>query len=163
MGLVIPWSKNVEGWVLNQIMKSEVFLKSKPSATTKGMFHHFKACLQDLSPPNTIILHHGKNNLKGKSTLELVADNSIRMIMPVKSIENHVFLSGLTTRTDALNEKGTKENEASQCKRGQTKLPFIDKWNNYSNILNSSGLQLNKPSTTRLVNHFCYALSKWCK
>ena len=72
-------------------------------------------------------MHHGKNNLKSKSTLELVADNNIRRITPVKSIENRVFLSGLTTRTDALNEKETKENEASQCKCGQTKLPFIDK------------------------------------
>ena len=56
-------------------MKSQVSLKSILGATTEGMIHHVKRCLQDTSPPNTIILHHGTNDLKSKSTPEQITDN----------------------------------------------------------------------------------------
>ena len=105
-------------------------------------------------------LHYGKNNLKGKSTPEQVTNNIISMATSVKSVENCVVVSGSTTRTDKHNAKGTKVNEVLQCKHGTTNLPFIENLNNYSNMLNSSGLHLNKRRTTPLVNDFCYALSK---
>ena len=39
----------------------------------------------------------------------------------------------------------------------------MDNSNMYSNMLNFSGLHWDDCDTTRLVNNFCYALSKWCK
>ena len=68
-----------------------------------------KGCLQDTSPQNTIILHHGMNDLISKSTPEKIANN-ISLATSVKSDENCVFVSGLTTSTDKLNEgpKGPK-------------------------------------------------------
>ena len=65
-----PVIKIFEGWRLNKQMKSQVSAKSMPGTTTKGMIDHVKGCLQDTSPPNAIILYHGTNDLKSKSTPE---------------------------------------------------------------------------------------------
>ena len=54
-------------------MRSTVSVRSIPGATTKGMIHHVKGCLEDTSP-DFIILHHGKNDLNGNSTCEEIAD-----------------------------------------------------------------------------------------
>ena len=53
-------------------MKSSVAVKSIPGATTKGMKHHIKGCLEDNSP-DSIILHVGTNNLKNKESVEDIA------------------------------------------------------------------------------------------
>ena len=42
--------KNIEVWRLNKRMKSSVAVKSIPGATTKGMKHHIKGCLEGNSP-----------------------------------------------------------------------------------------------------------------
>ena len=67
------------------------------------------------------------------------------------------MLKGLTTRTDKLNDKGTKVNEVLQRKCGSINLPFIDNSNIHSNMLNSSGLHLKDRGVNRLENNFCYA------
>ena len=53
-------------------MKSSVAVKSIPGATTKGMKHHIKGCLEDNSP-DSIILHVGTDNLKNKESVEDIA------------------------------------------------------------------------------------------
>ena len=40
--------KNIEGWRLNERMKSTVHVKSIPGATTKGMKHHVRGCLKTI-------------------------------------------------------------------------------------------------------------------
>ena len=64
--------KNIEGWRLNKRMKSNVYVKSIPGATTKGMKHHVRGCLEDNSP-DTTILHFGTNNLKNNERAEDIA------------------------------------------------------------------------------------------
>ena len=83
--------KNVEGWSLNKRMKSQMSITSTPGVITEGMIHHVKGCLQDTSPPNSIILHHGTNNLKSKGPPEQITDNIIYLGTSVKSDENCVF------------------------------------------------------------------------
>ena len=67
--------KNIEGWRLNKGIKFSVAVKSIPGATTKGMKHHIKECLEDNSP-DSIILHVGTNNLKNKESVEDIANDS---------------------------------------------------------------------------------------
>ena len=67
--------KNIEGWRLNKRIKFSVAVKSIPGATTKGMKHHIKGCLEDNSP-DSIILHVGTNNLKNKESVEDIANVS---------------------------------------------------------------------------------------
>ena len=67
--------KNVEGWRLNKRIKFSVAVKSIPGATTKGMKHHIKGCLEGNSP-DSIILHVGTNNLKNKESVEDIANDS---------------------------------------------------------------------------------------
>ena len=64
--------KHIDDWQLNKRMRSTVSLRSIPSATTKGLIHHVKGCLEDTSS-DFIILHHGTNDLNGDSTSEEIA------------------------------------------------------------------------------------------
>ena len=66
--------KNIEGWKLSKRMKSSGAVKSIPGATTKGMKHHIKGCLEDNSP-DSVILHVGTNNLKNKEFVEDVTND----------------------------------------------------------------------------------------
>ena len=68
--------KHIGGWRLNKRMKSTVSVGSIPGATTKGMIHHVKGCLEDTSP-DFIILHHDTNDLNSNSTSEEIADKNI--------------------------------------------------------------------------------------
>ena len=67
--------KNIEGWRLNKGIKFSVAVKSIPGATTKGMEHHIKGCLENNSP-DSIILHVETNNLKNKESVEDIANDS---------------------------------------------------------------------------------------
>ena len=67
--------KNIKEWRLNKRIKFSVAVKSIPGATTKGMKHHIKGCLEDNSP-DSIILHVGTNNLKNKESVEDIANVS---------------------------------------------------------------------------------------
>ena len=102
--------KNIEGWRLNKRMKSSVAVKSIPGATTKGMKHHIKGCLQNNSP-DSIILHVGTNNLKNKESVEDIANDITDNAIFIRNEESNVFVSGLTVRNDRLNERQRKECE----------------------------------------------------
>ena len=67
--------KNIKELRLNKRIKFSVAVKSIPGATTKGMKHHIKGCLEDNSP-DSIILHVGTNNLKNKESVEDIANDS---------------------------------------------------------------------------------------
>ena len=47
--------KSIEGWRLNKRMKSSIAVKSILCATTKGMKHHVKGCLEGNSPDSIIL------------------------------------------------------------------------------------------------------------
>ena len=91
-------------------MKSSVAVKSIPGATTKGMKHHIKGCLEDNSP-DSIILHVGTNNLKNKESVEDIANDITDNAIFIRNEESNVFVSGLTVRNDRLNERQRKECE----------------------------------------------------
>ena len=59
--------KHAEGWRLKKRMKSNVSVRSIPGASTNCLLHHVKGCLEDISP-DTVILHHGTNDLKSGNT-----------------------------------------------------------------------------------------------
>ena len=82
--------KHLEGWHLNKRMKSNVSVRSIPGASTNCLSHHVKGCLEDISP-DTVILHHGTNDLKSGNTSEKIATDK-------------VFISGLTIRNDNLDK-----------------------------------------------------------
>ena len=81
--------------------------KFSTRCTPKNMIHHVKECLEDTYPPKTMI-HHGMEDLKGKSTSEQIADNIVSLATSVRSDGSCVIVSGLTIRTDKLNNKVTK-------------------------------------------------------
>ena len=78
-------------------------------------------------------MYHRTNDLNNKSVPKQIADYIISQAKSVKSDENCVFASGLTTRADS---------------------------SVYSNMLNSGRLHLNNWAITHLVSNFCYVLSK---
>ena len=67
-------------------------VRSIPGVTTKGMTHHVKGCLEDISP-DFIILHHGTNDLNGNNTSEEIADKILNLAASIKTSKNKVFVS----------------------------------------------------------------------
>ena len=76
--------KNVEGWRLSKRMKSTVHVKSIFGATTKGMKHHVRGCLEGNSS-DTAIFHFGTNNLKNYESAEDIATDIMNLAISVKN------------------------------------------------------------------------------
>ena len=106
--------KNIEGWRLNKRIKSIVHVKSIPGATTKGMKHHVRGCLEDNSP-DTAILHFGTNNLKNNESVEDIATDIMNLNISVKNEKKTVVVFGITVRNNKFNDKG--KNVSSLLKR----------------------------------------------
>ena len=151
--------KHVEGWRLNKRMKSNVLVRSIPGASTNGMIHHVKGCLEDISP-DTAILHHGTNDLKSGNTSEKIATDIVNLALTIQNEKTKVFISGLTIRNDNLDKRRKEVNQFLERKCLVEKLGFIDNQNINLKMLNQSGLHLNEYGTRRLVNNFCYNLIK---
>ena len=151
--------KHVEGWRLNKRMKSNFSVRSIPGASTNGMVHHVKGCLEDISP-NTVILHHGTNDLKCGNTSEKIATDIVNLALTIQSEKTKVFISGLTIRNDNLNKRRKEVNQLLERKCLVAKLGFIDNQNINLKMLNQSGVHLNEYGTRRLFNSFCYNLMK---
>ena len=79
--------KRIDGWRLNQRMRSTVSVRSIPGAKTKGMIHNVKGCLEDTSP-DFIILHHGTNDLNSNSTSEEIANKILNLAASIKTSKN---------------------------------------------------------------------------
>ena len=137
-------------------MRSTVSVRSIPGATTIGMTHHVKGCLQDTSP-DFIILLHGTNDLNRNSTSEEIAYKILNLAASIKTSKNQVFVSGLVIRKDKLNKKGNEVNALLKNKCGIRQMSFIDNKNISLGMLNKSRIHLNETGTTRLVNNFCYS------
>ena len=151
--------KIIEGWRLNKRMKSSVDVKSILGATTKGMKHHNKGCLEDNSP-DSIILHVGSNNLKNKESAEDIANDIMGFTIFIKNEKTNAFVSGLTVRNDRLNDKEKNVNSLLKRRCDEEKICFVDYTNTNVGMLNNSGLHLNESGATRLVNNFCLSLAK---
>ena len=82
--------KHVDGWCLNKRMKSNVSVRSIPGASTNGMIHHVKGCLEDISP-DTVILHHGTNDLKSGNTSEKIATDIVNLALTIQNEKNQSF------------------------------------------------------------------------
>ena len=79
--------KRIDGWRLNQRMRSTVSVRSIPGAKTKGMIHDVKGCLEDTFP-DFIILHHGTNDLNSNSTSEEIANKILNLAASIKTSKN---------------------------------------------------------------------------
>ena len=82
--------KHVKGWRLNKRMKSKVSVRSILGASTNGMIHHVKGCLEDISP-DTLILHHGTNDLKSGNTSEKIATVNLALTLENEKKQNFYF------------------------------------------------------------------------
>ena len=130
-------------------MKPSVAVKSIPDATTKGMKHHIKGCLEDNSP-GSVILHVGTNNLKNKESVEDIANDTLDMVIFIRNEKTNVFVSDLTVRNDRLNDKRKSVNSLLKRRCDEEKICFVDKTSINVGMLNNSGLHLNERGTTLL-------------
>ena len=143
--------KNIEGWRLNKGIKFSVAVKSIPGATTKGMKHHIKGCLEDNSP-DSIMLHVGTNNLKNKESVEdILLMSQMDVAIFVRNENTNIFVSGPTVLNDRCNDKGKNVNRLLKLRCEEEKICFVDNTKINVGMLNNSGLHLNERGTTRLV------------
>ena len=86
--------KHVQGWGLNERMRSSIPIRSISGATTKAMKYHLKGCLEDFSP-DVIILHHGTKDLKSNSTSKDIATDVVNLALSLKNEKTTVYVSSL--------------------------------------------------------------------
>lgn len=131
-------------------MKSSVAKKSIPVATTKGMNHHVKECLEDKSS-DSITLHVRTKILKNKESAEHIANGIMDPAISIKNEKNNVFLSSLTVQNVRLNVKGKNLSSLLKWKRDEEKIYFVNNTNINVSMLNNSGLRLNESGTHILI------------
>ena len=104
------------------------------------MKHHIMGCLED-GPPDTILLHHGTNDLRSEEPAEKIASNIINVVFSAKN-KNTVYVSGLIVRNDK-HRMGKEVNVVLKKKCNNKNLSLIDNRNINPCMLNKSGLHLN--------------------
>ena len=117
------------------------------------MAHHVKGYLGGISP-DTVILHHGSNDLKSGDTSEKTATTIIKLALTIQIEKNKVFISGLTIGNEFLHKRRKEVNKILESKCLVEKLSFIDNQNINLKMLNQSGLDLNEYETRILANNF---------
>ena len=117
------------------------------------MAHHVKGYLEGISP-DTVILHHGTNDLKSGNTSEKTATAIIKLALTIQIEKNKVFISGLTIGNEFLHKRRKEVHKILESKCLVKKLSFIDNQNINLKMLNQSGLDLNEYGTRRLANNF---------
>ena len=123
------------------------------------MAHHVKGYLGGISP-DTVILHHGTNDLKSGDTSEKTATAIIKLALTIRIEKNKVFISGLTIGNEFLHKRRKEVNKILESKCLVEKLSFIDNQNINLKMLNQSGLDLNEYGTRRLAKNFYYKIVK---
>ena len=124
------------------------------------MAHHVKWYLEGISP-DTVILHHGTDDLKSGNTSEKTATAIIKLALTIQIEKNKVFISGLTIGNEFLHKRRKEVNKILESKCLVEKLSFIDNQNINLKMLNQSGLDLNEYGTRRLANNFYCKIVKW--
>ena len=104
------------------------------------MKHHIMECLED-GPPDTILLHHGTNDLRSEEPAEKIASNIINVVFSAKN-KDTVYVSGLIVRNDK-HRMGKEVNVVLKKKCNNKNLSLIDNRNINPCMLNKSGLHLN--------------------
>ena len=74
--------RHVESWRLNKRMKSNVSVRSIPGASIKGMIHHVKEYLEDISP-DTEILHNETSDPKNGNTSEIIPTAIVNLALTI--------------------------------------------------------------------------------
>ena len=144
---------------MNKRIKSTVSVRSFPKVLTNGMVHNVKGWLEHISA-DTVILHHGANDLKSGNTSEKIATNKANLALTVQRGKTKVFISGWTIRNDNLDKRRKKVNQLLERKCLIEKLISINNQNINLKILNQSRLHLNDHGIRKLVNNFCHNLIK---
>ena len=124
------------------------------------MKHHLKGCLEDTSPDD-LILHHGTNNLKSDDNSEKTASDIVDLGLSLDNEKTIVYISSLIIRNVKLDKKRKEVNDFIKQQCLTNHLCFIDNENINLRMLNKSGLHLSENDTKRLVNNFCFSMTKW--
>ena len=90
--------------------RNRIAVKSISETKTAGMKHHIKGCLTE-NVPNKIVIHCGTNDLRSQQTPREIAEKFVALGKEAKQSVDRVFISNLTVRGDAFNEKENKVND----------------------------------------------------
>ena len=88
------------------------------------MVDHVKPTIHD-DKPDRVILHTGKNDLRGEKITSQIARSITELAMSLKDNDNSVIVSGIDPRNDNLNNKATEDNKRLLLMRKKRKIPFI--------------------------------------
>ena len=91
---------------------NKVFIKSFSGSTISQMHHYAKPSLE--YNPDIIILHCGTNDLRSGKNADEIANDVINLASVIKTKENDIIISSITTRSDKLQKKALDVNKTLQ-------------------------------------------------
>ena len=143
---------------LRQNLRKNVLVRTFPGAKVKDMKHYVQPTLS--TPPETLVLHVGTNDLSQKSVQEVLQDlTSLGQSICTDSPTTKLVISGIIKRTD-------NSNLTSKVSELNATLRQVCTTNNWGYIshesidrthLNTSGVHLNKKGTAIMaqnIKHF---------
>ena len=89
---------------MNEQMRYSAPIRFIFGATSKAMKYHLKGCLENFHS-DAIILQHGANDMKGDSTSEDLAIDTINLAVAVKNEKNTLYVSSLIITNDKHDKK----------------------------------------------------------
>ena len=150
--------KHLEAHKMQKVLKpnQKIYVKSFPGAVTSDFTDYIKPS-QKFSP-DLYVIHSGSNDLRSSKTPEQISNEILELATNIKTENDDVIISGITTRNDQYNEKGKKVNNLLKSKCVTFSFVFVDNLNIKSKHLNGSGLHLNYSGTVMLANNLLKAI-----
>ena len=151
--------KNMKGWKVNKTLEDDfIVVKSFPGAKTTCMKHYLAPTLEQ--KPDSVVLHVGTNDLKGKDTASEISKRIVDLAMNCAEHSTKVVVSGLVKRGDELNGKAEAVNTILKGSCSKRNIAFIEHNNIGMHDLNNSKLHLNKIGASKLNSNILNFISK---
>ncbi len=149
--------KDVQSHKMRKRLKpnERLYVKSFPGATIEDMVDYVRPTMR--RSPDLIVLHAGTNNLRSEKSAKDIANDTMKLVLEMKTDTNDVMVSSLIARSDdtKLYRKSLEVNRFLKDDCNRYDLFFIDNTNiEAGKHLNGSGLHLNYRGTVTLVRHF---------
>ena len=151
--------KEVNEWELSD-ENNKVVTKQLNRTTTDDMTSHIQPTISN--DPECIVLHCRTNDLRQNTSAVEIGQKILELAVSCKSNSSNILISGVVPRRDKLNAKAAQVNSSLISEFGKRNICFISNSNiNPRYHCNQSGIYLNRSGTSRLIENFLLALSKF--
>ena len=118
----------IKQWKMRKLIpRNNVHVKCFPGATTSDMADYIRPTMR--REPDVCVMHVGTNDLRSDMSPEKIAESIMDLASKMKSAENEIIVSSLTSRGDRLNKKAKSVNEHLMSSCIENDICYLDNSN----------------------------------